>query len=59
MSNKNDKVINVNSSVVVKKSPNLREVNYKANANLTEEEAIERHTIGKLENQEDENQEEA
>lgn len=41
-----DKIIIVESEVSVKKSPNFKQVARKANANLTEEEAIERYTIG-------------
>jgi hypothetical protein len=48
-----DKTINVKSSVVVKKSPDCRQVTHKVNASLTEEEAIERHIIGNFEDESD------
>ena len=48
-----DKTIDVKSSVVVKKSPDCRQVTHKVNASLTEEEAIERHIIGNFENKQD------
>lgn len=54
MTQENKKTIDVRSSVVIKQSPNLREVNYKAKAGLSEEEAIERHTIGNVEQEEQE-----
>lgn len=53
MTQENKKVINVNSSVVIKQSPNLRQVTHKAKAGLSEEEAIERHTIGNFEKEEE------
>lgn len=40
------KVINVKSSVVIKKSPEFKDITHKASAGLSEAEAIERHTIG-------------
>ena len=57
MTQENKKVIDVHSSMVVKKSPNLREVTHKAKAGLSEEEAIERHTIGKLEKEQEDREE--
>ena len=47
-----DKAIDVRSSVVVKQSPSCRQVAHKTNAGLSEEEAIERHTIGRIGNDE-------
>jgi hypothetical protein len=41
-----NKAIDVKSSIVIKKSPNCRQVAHKTTAGLSEEEAIERHTIG-------------
>lgn len=54
MTQENKKTIDVRSSVVVKQSPNLREVTHKAKAGLSEEEAIERNTIGSFEESDDE-----
>lgn len=53
MSQENKKIIDVQSEVVIKQSPNLRQVNHKANAGLSQEQAIERYTIGKFEEEED------
>lgn len=41
-----NKAIDVKSSIVIKKSPSFKQVAHKATAGLSEEEAIERHTIG-------------
>lgn len=54
MTQENKKTIDVQSSVVIKQSPNLRQVQHKAKAGLSEEEAIERHTIGNFEKEESE-----
>jgi len=43
----NKKII-LKSSISVKKSPGLKNIKYKAEAGLSEAEAIERNTIGKL-----------
>ena len=40
------KTINIKTSVVVKKSQGFKEVTHKANAGLSEAEAIERFTVG-------------
>jgi len=47
------KTIVVKSSIVVKKSSELRKVKYKATAGLSEAEVIERHTIGEYEEEQD------
>lgn len=59
MSEENKKVINVNSSIVIKKSPDCREVTPKATAGLSEAEAIERNTVGSFgqKKEEDDNEE--
>ena len=49
------KTINIESTVVVKKSQGFKKITHKANAGLSEAEAIERFTIG---NVEDDGQEE-
>ncbi len=46
MSQNKEKRIVIESEVSVKKSPKLKQVAYKSKAGLSEEEAIERHTIG-------------
>lgn len=42
------KKIDIESDVVVKESADIRRVPYKANASLTPDEVIEKHTIGKV-----------
>jgi len=46
MTQENKKIIDVKSSVVIKKSPDFKSVKHKANASLSEDEAIERNTVG-------------
>ena len=43
------KTINIESSVVVKKSQDFKEVAHKATAGMSEAEAIERFTVGNFE----------
>lgn len=54
MSKENKEIIIVESDVSVKKSPKLKKIAHKANAGLTEAEAIERHTIGEYDRKRDE-----
>lgn len=51
------KVIDIDTSVIIKKSPDCREIAHKAIAGLSEAEAIERHTIGSYTNDEDDKDE--
>lgn len=54
------KVVNVTSSIVIKKSPDCREVTPKAIAGLSEAKAIERNTVGSFrEQREDEDDDES
>ncbi len=46
MSQPAKKTINVQSSVVVKKSQDFKQVSHKATAGISEAEAIERFTVG-------------
>jgi len=43
------KEINIEASVVVKKSPDFKQIGHKATAGLSEAEAIERFTVGNIE----------
>jgi len=49
MSEPTKKTINVQSSVVIKKSQDFKQVAHKATAGLSEADAIERFTIGNIE----------
>lgn len=49
MSDKEKKTVNVQSSLIVKKSQGFKDVKHKAVAGLSEAEAIERFTVGNLE----------
>jgi len=51
------KAIDIESSVVVKKSPDFKQVGHKATAGLSEAEAIERFTVGNIEDDEREQEE--
>jgi hypothetical protein len=55
------KTINIQSSVVVKKSQDFKQVSHKATAGMSEAEAIERFTVGNIEDdgQREEDNEEA
>ena len=54
MSEPTKKTINVQSSVVIKKSQDFKQVTHKATAGLSEADAIERFTIGNIEDDEKE-----
>jgi len=58
MSNPDKKIINVNSSVVVKKSEDFKQISHKATAGMSEAEAIERFTVGNLEDTEEREEDE-
>jgi len=58
MSEQENKKISVNETIVVKKSPGCREVAHKANASLSEEELIKKHTVGELDKEADEREKE-
>lgn len=45
---KDDNVIDIQAELVIKKSPDCRQVAHKAKAGLSEAEAIERHTVGRF-----------
>ena len=49
MSKRDKKTINIEASVVVKKSQEFKQVAHKATAGLSEAEAIERFTVGNFE----------
>lgn len=55
--NQERKMIDVDTSIVIKKSPDCREIAHKAHAGLSEAEAIERHTIGSYIDDEDDKDE--
>jgi len=57
MSKQDKKTINIEASVVVKKSQDFKQVSHKATAGISEAEAIERHTVGDLEDDEREEEE--
>lgn len=48
MSEQDKKAINIEASVVVKKSQGFKEVAHKATAGMSEAEAIERFTVGNI-----------
>lgn len=58
MSEHDKKSIDIEASIVVKKSQGFKKVSYKATAGLSEAEAIERFTVGNLEDDGQEDSEE-
>jgi hypothetical protein len=59
MSNEDKKTINIEASVVVKKSQDFKQISHKANAGISEADAIERHTVGDFEDNGQEKEEQA
>lgn len=57
MSEEKNKVIDVKTSVVVKKSQGFKEVAHKAHAGLSEAEAIERFTVGNIDDEDEQERE--
>ena len=56
---KERKIIDVKSSVIIKKSPECKKIIHKASAGLSEAEVIERHTIGNFGEEATEEQEQS
>lgn len=54
MSSEKKKVINVQEEVVAKESEELRKVEHKATAGLSEQDAIAKHVVAELEEDEEE-----